>query len=105
MWIIRTFLIIARIGLIVGFVLFNSYQQVKVNFFGTQYPEVSLISVIFFSFIVGMLTTFILVVVFVMKSQGELRRQKKENKKLLEEITALRNMPLEDLEEKEDSGV
>jgi len=104
-WLIKTLLIIILIGLIVGFVIYNSHQQITIDFFGKQYLEVRMISVIFLSFIIGMLVTFILVILFVMRLQGQLRNQKRENKKLLEEITALRNMPLEDIDEKTDSNM
>ena len=52
-----------------------------------------------------MLVAFVLVVLFVMRTQAELKNQKRDNKKLLEEITALRNMPLEDTDEKTDSNL
>ncbi|MCJ7508644.1 MAG: LapA family protein [candidate division Zixibacteria bacterium] len=105
MWIIKYLLIIILIGLLVGFVVYNSSQQVTIDFFGKQYLEVRMISVIFFSFLIGMLVTFVLVVFFVMRTQAELRNQRRDNKKLLEEITALRNMPLEDTDEKTDSNL
>lgn len=105
MWIIRTLLIIILIGIIVGFVIYNSHQQVSIELFGKQYIEIRMISVIFFSFVIGMLVTFVLLIFVMIKMQGRLRHQKRENRKLLEEITALRNMPLEDMDERTDSNL
>ena len=105
MWVMRTFLTIVLIGLILGFVVFNLQQQVSINLFGKQYPQVSIVYVIFFSFVIGMLVTFVLVIFVVLKAKAELRNERKENKRLLEEIGALRNMPLEEFEEKTDSDI
>ena len=104
MWIIRTFLILLLIGLILGFIAFNLKEQVNIEFFGMQYPQVSIVYVIFSCFVIGMLVTFVLVIFVVLKAKTELRDERKENKRLLEEIGALRNMPLEEFEERTDSG-
>jgi hypothetical protein len=47
-----------------------------------------------------MLISFALGIGYYFKMYAELRDQRRENRKLLEEITALRNLPLEEEEEK-----
>lgn len=100
MWILRTLVIIVIITLIVGFAIYNSDERSSVNLYGKQYFDVPMIFVAFWALVVGMLISFALGVGYYFKMYSELRNQRSENKKLLEEITALRNLPLEEEEEK-----
>lgn len=99
MWILRNLVIIVLISLIIGFVIYNSNEKVSVNLYGKEYFDVPLIFVAFWAMVVGMIISFALGVSYYFRTYSELRNQKDENRKLLEEITALRNLPLE--EEKE----
>jgi uncharacterized integral membrane protein len=99
MWILRNLVIIVLISLIIGFVIYNSNEKVSVNLYGKEYFDVPLIFVTFWAMVVGMIISFALGVSYYFRTYSELRNQKDENRKLLEEITALRNLPLE--EEKE----
>ena len=100
MWILRTLVIIVLIILIVGFAIYNSDERISVNLYGKQYFDVPMIFVAFWALVVGMLISFALGIGYYFKMYSELRNQRKENRKLLEEITALRNLPLEEDEEK-----
>ncbi|KPK99476.1 MAG: hypothetical protein AMJ91_07630 [candidate division Zixibacteria bacterium SM23_73_3] len=100
MWILRTLVIIILITLIVGFAIYNSDERISVNLYGKQYFDVPMIFMAFWALVVGMLISFALGIVYYFKMYSELRNQRKGNKKLLEEITALRNLPLEEEEEK-----
>jgi uncharacterized integral membrane protein len=100
MWALRTFLIIVLIILVVGFAIYNSEEKVSVNLYGTEY-EVPMIFVGFWALVIGMILSFVLGVSYYFKMHSELRILKKENKKLMDEVTALRNLPLEETEEKE----
>lgn len=101
MWAIRFFLIIVIIILVIGFSIYNSAETVDVNLFGKVYIDVPMIYLAFWAFVIGMLISFLLGITHYLKFQSELREQKKENKNLMEEITTLRNIPLEeDIEEK-----
>ena len=99
MWILRTLVIIVLIILIVGFAIYNSDESISVNLYGKQYFDVPMIFVAFWALVVGMLISFALGVGYYFKMYSELRNQRRENQKLLEEITALRNLPLEEEEE------
>ena len=100
MWILRTLVIIVLITLIVGFAIYNSDERISVNLYGKQYDYVPMIFVAFWALVVGMLISFALGIGYYFKMYSELRNQRKENQKLLEEVTALRNLPLEEEEEK-----
>jgi len=100
MWILRTLVIIVLITLIVGFAIYNSDERISVNLYGKQYFDVPMIFVAFWALVVGMLISFALGIGYYFKMYSELRNQRRENRKLLEEITALRNLPLEEEEEK-----
>lgn len=99
MWAIRTFFIIVLIVLVVGFSIYNSQERVSVNLYGKEYIEVPMIFVGFWALVIGMILSFVLGVSYYFKMHSELRNLKKENKRLMDEVTALRNLPLE--EEKE----
>jgi uncharacterized integral membrane protein len=101
MWIIRTFLIIILIVLVVGFSIYNSDEKISVNLYGQEYVDVPMIFVAFWALVIGMLISFVLGVSYYFKMHAERRSLKKENKKLMDEVTALRNLPLEEAEEKE----
>lgn len=100
MWVIRTFLIIILIVVVVGFSIYNSDETVSVNLYGREYFEVPMIFVAFWAFVIGMIISFALGVSYYLKTHSELRSLKKENRRLIDEVTALRNLPLD--EEKED---
>lgn len=100
MWILRTLVIIVLIILIVGFAIYNSDERISVNLYGKQCPDIPMIFVAFWALVVGMLISFALGIGYYFKMYSELRNQRKENRKLLEEVTALRNLPLEEEEEK-----
>jgi len=101
MWAFRFFLIIVVIIAVVGFSIYNSSETVEVNLFGLwMYVDVPMIYITFWAFVVGLLVSFLLGITHYLKVQSDLREQRKENRNLMEEITTLRNIPLEDMEEK-----
>jgi uncharacterized integral membrane protein len=100
MWILRNLVVIVLISLIIGFAIYNSNEKVLVNLYGKEYYDVPIIFVAFWAMVVGMIISFALGVSYYFRVHSELRNQKNENRKLLEEITALRNLPLEEEEEK-----
>lgn len=99
MWVLRIFVILLIIVLVIGFGIYNSGVTIAVNFFGKQYVEIPMIYVAFWALVIGMVISFLLSISYYLKVQSELRAQRKENKNLMEEITTLRNLPLEDVEE------
>ena len=103
MWVLRIFLILVIIFLVVGFGVYNSSVTVSVSLFGfITYYDIPMIYVAFWSLVVGMVISFLLSISYYLKVHSKLRAQRKENKNLMEEITTLRNLPLEDVEDEKE---
>ncbi len=98
MWAVRAMLIIALVLCVVAFAYYNSaaQQNVKVNLIWATYVDVPLITVVFWSFVPGVLVSlFVFMSVFI-KSSVELRAARRRIKALEGEVTALRNRPIEE---------
>jgi uncharacterized integral membrane protein len=95
MWAVRALLVIVLVVAIVGFSVVNSDERVTVQWVNTTYYNVPLIVVAYWAFVAGMLVTFILGLSYFWKLSLELRDARRDNKRLLSELTALRNRPIE----------
>ena len=104
MWAVRALLVIVLVVVIVGFSVLNSEQRVTIQLYNTTYYNVPLIVVTYWSFVAGMLVTFILGLSYFWKLSIELREARRENKRLLSELTALRNRPIEAIDRLEGTG-
>jgi uncharacterized integral membrane protein len=102
MWIIRTLFIVVVLILLLGFAVQNAYQRVSINILNKQYANVPMILVLFVAFVVGILVWFIFTIFQYFRMQGDLYQERKRNKRLTEEIKALRNRPLQEIEESVD---
>lgn len=98
MWVLRIFLVMLIIVLVIGFSIYNSTERVSVRVLNLQYIDVPMIFVVYWAFVIGMFISFVLGLSYYLKISADLREQKREVKKLMQEITTLRNMPLEDVE-------
>lgn len=99
MWMLKWLGIAALLIVLLGFAMLNVDQQVDVDFFIWQFQDVPLILVIFEAFIAGMLVWFLIAFVNELKLRNELRTLRRGHEELSRELQALRNQPLEDLEE------
>jgi uncharacterized integral membrane protein len=100
MWIIRYAIAALLIIGLLGFTIQNSYQRVVINIVGKTYSEVPLIFVIYVAFCVGIVFWFVISVVQYLRFSGQLAEQKRKVRTLGEELTTLRNLPLEEPDEK-----
>lgn len=98
MWAIRALLVIVLVVVIVGFSVLNSEERVTVQLYDTTYYNIPLVVVTYWSFVAGMLVTFVLGLSYFWKLSLDLRDARRDNKRLLSELTALRNRPIEALE-------
>ncbi len=98
MWVFRSVLILLVIAIIVGFALYNSGpdQTVNVNLIYAQRMDVPVITVVFWSFILGALIAWLLFISIYLKQTNQLREANKSIKGLISEVTALRNRPIEE---------
>ncbi len=97
MWIIKSALGVVIFLAFLGFSFQNSYQVTTVNIAGSQYSSVPLIIVLYIAFSAGVIFWFIVSIFQYFKYTGEISDLKRKNRQLLEEIKALRNLPLEEI--------
>lgn len=99
MWIIRWILVAVVIVLILLFSLQNQEQRVSVHIASWESPEIPLYFALFIAFVIGLFVWFIVAAFQIMRVKSELKSCLRVNRKLQEELTALRNLPLEESEE------
>jgi len=97
MWIIKSALGLIVFLAFLGFSFQNSYQVTTVNIAGKQYSGVPLIITLYIAFSVGVIFWFIISIFQYFKYTGQVSDLKRKNRQLLEEIKALRNIPLEEI--------
>jgi uncharacterized integral membrane protein len=100
MWIVRYAIAAVLIIALLGFTIQNSYQRVIINIGAKTYEDVPLMFVIFIAFCVGIIFWFVISVVQYLRLSGQLADQKRKLRNLSEELMTLRNLPLEETEEK-----
>jgi uncharacterized integral membrane protein len=97
MWIIKSALVLIIFLAFLGFSFQNSYQVTTVNIAGKQYSSIPLIIVLYIAFSVGVIFWFIISIFQYLRYTGQISDLKRKNRQLLEEIKALRNLPLEEI--------
>lgn len=103
MWAVRILLVIVLVVAIVGFSVLNSEERVTVAVYNTTYYNIPLIVVTYWTFVAGMLVTFVLGLSYFWKLSLDLRDVRRDNKRLLTELTALRNRPIESIDNLDDA--
>jgi len=98
MWVFKSILILIIIAVIVGFALYNSgvNRTVDINLIWTQRVDVPVITVVFWSFILGAMVSWLLFISIYMRLTNQLRTAGKSIKGLQTEVTGLRNRPIEE---------
>lgn len=98
MWVIRAILIVIIVIAVIAFGFFNfsTNQQVDVNLIFEQYVEVPMVTVVFFSFVVGMLVSLVLFISIYIKLSIQNRLANKRITALESEVSILRNRPIEE---------
>ena len=98
MWFLKNVFWLVIMILVVGFAILNMKETVSaINLPGRVYTELPANVVLFISFVLGMVSAFVLVLVQVLRSRSAMGRLAKENDELRKELSQLRNLPLEDL--------
>ena len=97
MWFAKMFFAIVILAAVCFFAILNSAQKVNLTVApGRDYYDVPLVVALFAAFVLGALIIFIFSLFRDMKSRAGLSRLRRENTRLSEELTALRNLPLEE---------
>jgi uncharacterized integral membrane protein len=103
MWIFRWLFIAIVMILVLAFALQNLEQRTVVRFYTWETVELPLILFLFEAFVVGLIVWFLVAIFHDLQLRSEIRRIRKENKKLRSELTALRNLPLEEEQSAQES--
>jgi len=98
MWVVRWILVAVVIVLILGFSLQNQEQRVSVHIATWESPDIPLYFALFIAFVIGIVVWFIVAAFQILHVKSELKVCRREKRKLQEELTALRNLPLDETE-------
>ncbi len=98
MWALRAILVALVIVVVVAFALYNvgSGQKVTVDLIWAKYVEVPLITVIFWAFAAGVFVSLLIFISVYIKLSMQLRSVRKQARALENEVTVLRNRPIEE---------
>lgn len=100
MWVVRAILIVAILILMVGF-MFNNYgpdQTVDVHLRPVlnDYADVPLLTVVFWSFVAGVVVSLLLFITMYVKQTVDGHAARKRIRALESEVAILRNRPIEE---------
>ncbi|MEA3297612.1 MAG: LapA family protein [candidate division Zixibacteria bacterium] len=98
MWAIRSILLIFLVLCVVAFAYYNtaSDQKVSVNLIWVNFIGVPLITVVFWSFVTGVLVSLFVFVSAFIRQSVQARSAHRRIRSLENEVTVLRNRPIED---------
>jgi len=99
MWVIRLLLTIFIIIIVIAISVYNAGEKTTFRLLGHTYEQVPVIIVACWAFVIGMFAAFILGLTYHSRLYKQLADQKRETKKLLLELTSLRNVAIEESEE------
>ncbi len=97
MWIIKYAFAAIVLLAVMYFSFQNAQATTSIHLWNYFYEEVHLVMVIFASFAVGVVFWFLVSMYQYFKVSSKVSDLRKKNKQLLEEIKALRNLPLEEV--------
>ena len=96
MWILRWVLITVVILVLVGFLGDNQDEYVDVGFVFWETPEIALAYALFFAFALGMIIHLMISIMQHFTLRAEIGRQKRQIRKLQDELEKLRNLSIEE---------
>jgi uncharacterized membrane protein YciS (DUF1049 family) len=100
-WLLRSVIILVGIIAVLWIGMNNANQQVDFTFFTKSYANLSLNLLMLIVFAAGMVFSFLIAVISEFQLRTALGRQRRECQRLEREISALRNLPLEEGESRE----
>ena len=98
MWAVRAIIIALLVIVVVAFAYFNfnPSQKVDVNLIYVKYLEVPLVTVVFWSFVAGVLVSLVLFISVYVRLSVQMRSASKRIQALEGEVAVLRNRPIEE---------
>lgn len=97
MWIIKYALSAAVLLAFMYFSFQNATETTTVKLMNYEFQSIRVILVIYAAFAVGVVFWFFVTIFQYFKLTGRLSEYKRKNRQLLEEIKALRNLPIEEV--------
>ena len=94
MWLVRSLLVFVAIAAVLAFAIVNVDHRTSLTLFTRTYLDLALNVVLFCAAIVGALITFLGMVFREFRLRASIRRLRRENMRLDDELTALRNLPI-----------
>jgi len=104
MWILKYALSAAILLVFMYFSFINATEVTTIKLFNYQFESIRVILVIYASFACGVVFWFFVSIFQYFKVTGQLSDLKRKNKQLLEEIKALRNLPIEEVSTQDVAG-
>jgi len=100
MWVIRIIILLVVFAIALGFAIYNApYRIAKIDVIWVSYSNVSMVVVVYWAFLAGMVVAAFLALTYVIKVHSNLRAERRSRKRLEAEVATLRNRTLEDLDE------
>jgi len=98
MWVLRAIIIALIVICVVAFAFYNvgATQRVSVDLILARYVDVPLITVVFWSFVSGVLVSLVMFVSTYIRISVDVRSARKRIQALEGEVAVLRNRPIED---------
>jgi len=98
MWFLKNMIWIIVMVLVVGFCILNLNETITaINLPGRIYRQIPLNVALFATYVLGMVTAFILTLLQHLRIRSSMTKLARENQDLKRELSQLRNLPLEDL--------
>lgn len=105
MWLVRSLLVFAAVFTVLALVIPNVEHRTALTLFTRTYESLALNVVLFGAIFFGAALVFVWMLFREFSLRNEIRRLRRDNMRLDDEITALRNLPLASLDSgKEISG-
>lgn len=100
MWIVRMLLFLVLVVVVTGFAMLNSGARANVQIWpGVVFYEVPLVLLLFEAFVIGAVVWFVVSIFHEVTLRTTIRKLKRENTDLNQEIGGLRSISLEDIDE------
>ncbi len=99
MWVVRMLLMLVLVVVVTGFAMFNSAERATVKLWpGVVFFEVPLVLLLFEAFVMGAVVWFIVSIFHEVGLRRTIRKLKRENADLGQEIAGLHSISLQEIE-------
>jgi uncharacterized integral membrane protein len=99
-WVVRMLLFLVLVVVVTGFAMLNGSERASVVVWpgSLVFYDVPLVLLLFEAFVLGAIVWFVVSVFHEVTLRGTIRRLKRENRDLNQEIAGLRNISLDEIE-------